>query len=498
MGALGGRASAARIRLILAAASMLAGGAVTAHAAVDLNGPWRILAQTVPFFSPNVTCVVNVVQSGSSISVSGVGCAVPVNLAGTIDPDTGVLSASGASDPLLCPTLIVNATATPTSDAFSGTFNCNGIIPVSGPFSGGLCGNGAMNSGEDCDDGDVLDQDCCSPTCQFDPPSYGCYGDGTVCTADRCDGSGTCVSTPGPANERCERDSNSCTDDICDASGVCTHPILPAGSTCAIDFNVCTDDVCDAGGTCQPVNNTAACDDFNTCTVGDTCAAGACVPGTTFAPVGVRCDADANYCTVDACAVGGVCANVGCSLCCGGLGCTPELESTCTPPTEPSAKLQIKHREQDPSLDRLLWKGGHGGATSTADFGNPLTTTSYELCVYETGAAQLFLGYRAGVAAGGTCAGRPCWKATGSSGYSYRDPEHTPDGLELIRLKSGPAGTAGMLVKGKGSHLGLLRPDIQLTLPLTVQLKGSNGKCWSADFAQGRLTHTRLKAKDGQ
>ncbi len=82
------------------------------------------------------------------------------------------------------------------------------------------CGDGALDAGEECDDGNRADGDCCSASCTFEP----------------------------------------------------------YGSTCAADGNDCTDDVCDGAGLCG-VNNTEPCEDGDLCTDGDICADGACVPG---------------------------------------------------------------------------------------------------------------------------------------------------------------------------------------------------------------------------
>jgi cysteine-rich repeat protein len=466
-----------------------------AVADVDLDGPWRILAVTSPFLSPDVSCIVDVVQAGGALSITGNSCTIAVALTGTINPTTGVFSASGASDPLLCPTLSVSGTASPASDAFTGTFDCNGIIPVAGPFSGGLCGNGVSNSGEECDDGDVQDSDCCSPSCTFDPPSYSCLGDGTICTVNKCDGNGTCVAQPDAAGKRCESDGNSCTDDVCNGSGLCTHTSSPAGSTCFADFEVCTDDVCDGSGTCLAIDNTAPCTDFNTCTVGDTCSGGSCVPGTTFAPAGIRCDADSDLCTLDECDGAGTCANAGCSRCCGGFFCTAVLDTSCAAADPSSSQLQMTHREGSPAKNRLKFKWH--GSTALGDLGDPTSATSYEICLYETEFSPPRLEFQARADAGAMCAGEPCWKPKGSSGFGYKDFDLTPDGLEQMRLKSSPAGAGRIAVKGKGANLGFNRL-VFLDPPLTVQLKASNGKCWGATYTAAKLTQNRLKAKNGQ
>ncbi len=55
-----------------------------------------------------------------------------------------------------------------------------------------VCGDGIVDGSEQCDDGNTLDGDCCSSTCQFDPAGSACT-DGVICTEDACDGAGTCT-----------------------------------------------------------------------------------------------------------------------------------------------------------------------------------------------------------------------------------------------------------------------------------------------------------------
>ena len=93
-------------------------------------------------------------------------------------------------------------------------------IMVSARIALATCGDGIIDLGEACDDGNLLVGDCCSPTCTADPP-----------------------------NSACPDDGNPCSLDVCDGFGVCTHP---------------------TGGQ-------AACDDGDPCTIADTCGDGVCV-----------------------------------------------------------------------------------------------------------------------------------------------------------------------------------------------------------------------------
>ena len=64
------------------------------------------------------------------------------------------------------------------------------------------CGNGVVDPGEQCDDGNTVGNDedgnCCSATCQFEASGTYCTGDALFCTVDVCNGTGTCTSNPIP------------------------------------------------------------------------------------------------------------------------------------------------------------------------------------------------------------------------------------------------------------------------------------------------------------
>jgi cysteine-rich repeat protein len=56
------------------------------------------------------------------------------------------------------------------------------------------CGDGALTAGEDCDDGNAVDDgNCCSATCQYVAAGTACSADGNACTPDVCDGAGVCA-----------------------------------------------------------------------------------------------------------------------------------------------------------------------------------------------------------------------------------------------------------------------------------------------------------------
>jgi hypothetical protein len=102
---------------VVVAAVWLAG---TASAAVDLNGAWTVQYETLPTQSWTI------LQSGSTLSVA-VGSG---SISGTIDPQTGAFQL--ISPPAPCPAGIF-ATATPDSNAFSGTYTETMVSCPGGP-----------------------------------------------------------------------------------------------------------------------------------------------------------------------------------------------------------------------------------------------------------------------------------------------------------------------------------------------------------------------------
>jgi hypothetical protein len=438
-----------------------------AAAAVDLSNLWRVIA--TGFFLPpdGLVCQITIVQSGSSIDLNG-PCDLlgTVSLSGTINPADGTFTASGSSAPF-CPSLSVSGTGAPDSLSFSGSVACTGgPLPVVASLVGSLCGNGNLDPNEQCDAGSANGIGCCDAHCQFVPSGYQqalCRD--TDCSTGKCDGAGQCTVKPRASGTRCQEDGNVCTDDKCNGSGACTH-----------------------------VPNARTCDDGNVCTLSDRCAGGACVGGPP-APAGARCNLDNDLCTEDACDGAGACAAGPCSPCCDQTaGCVPAIEA-CTRPVVPRATLGFTGNTA-PKLRRIQWKWAKGTADKT-DFGDPVHTTDYNFCLYETVNNQTYLFMDAKAPAGGQCGAKSCWSEQ-SGGFKYSDNQETPDGLQSIQLKAGAAGAAGILLRGKGPNLQGLYPSF-VDLPLTAQLKAGNNQCWQAQFATAVVSKNgrTFRAKNG-
>lgn len=88
---------------------------------------------------------------------------------------------------------LVAAGATTVAPPFSAEF-------AIARYSMGACGNGAIEPGEECDDGNTTAGDGCSAICQCDSGGTPNCDDGDLCTTgDTCTG-GSCVGTPTPFN----------------------------------------------------------------------------------------------------------------------------------------------------------------------------------------------------------------------------------------------------------------------------------------------------------
>lgn len=165
---------------------------------------------------------------------------------------------------------------------------------------------------------------------------------------------------------------------------------------------------------------------------------------------------------------------------------TPTPTTTNTPPAPPTcattpevyrtpfiggkAILLLKDNGDD-NKDKLLWKWIKGAATTKAEFGDPVSADGYELCIYDGG----------GLVSSSTIPAGSAWSEK-SSGFKYRDPAGTSEGIQTVLLKEGVDEKAKIIVKARG--LGVDMPDLDmLTSPVTVQLRRAGGSvCWGAMY----------------
>jgi len=175
-----------------------------------------------------------------------------------------------------------------------------------------------------------------------------------------------------------------------------------------------------------------------------------------------------------------------------GLGCAPVALTGCRTAIVPlKVKLLLKD-EPDDLKDQLRWKFVKGAATTSTDLGDPTSDEDYALCMYDASSATGALLMENRIPAGGTCAGKPCWKGlgnpAGSTGYRYLDKERTPHGVQKIVLKPGLDGKTKIVVKGGQDNVFSAAPGAPpLPLPVpahpvVVQMQNRSGVCWQAVY----------------
>lgn len=179
-------------------------------------------------------------------------------------------------------------------------------------------------------------------------------------------------------------------------------------------------------------------------------------------------------------------------------GCPASPSPSCDAPA--SAVLQIRD-SQPPgpsSKDRITWKFTRGPAETQDGFASPDVDTEYVWCAYAGTTPTLIA--EIGVAGGGTCGNKPCWKELGSRGYKFADSSASQDGAIAVLLRGDPIAPRTRLKwKARGSSLPV--PSLPLSQAGNVSVRvhnSANGNCWGADFPPSTATRndsTTFKAK---
>jgi cysteine-rich repeat protein len=175
------------------------------------------------------------------------------------------------------------------------------VLKLSGASGGDFpCGNGQVDDGEQCDDGNQVPGDGCRADCTREA-----CGDGILDPAEGCDDGNTldgdcCSSACAPRAEgaSCD-DGDPCTDGDRCTDGACGGVPLVCTPPGACQFATCER----AGCVNRPLADGISCDDGEPCTVADVCRGGGCVGGRPTV-----CD-DGDPCTEDLCVPGTGCSN---------------------------------------------------------------------------------------------------------------------------------------------------------------------------------------------
>ena len=164
--------------------------------------------------------------------------------------------------------------------------------------------------------------------------------------------------------------------------------------------------------------------------------------------------------------------------------CSPSPVAGCQASVSQKGKLSIGDGTPD-TKDKIGWKWAASVGTTRPDFGDPINTTGFVLCVYDAGVKWL----EGKLPAGGTCATKACWQDK-TTVIKYGDKDLTPEGIQKAVMKPGPALKGKIGVKGKGALLQM--STLPVTGPLVVQLirDDVSSPCWET-------THTTLTVNDG-
>jgi cysteine-rich repeat protein len=179
------------------------------------------------------------------------------------------------------------ADGTPCTDASGAAGLCR-----SGTCAGLFCGNGTVETGEECDDGNTVSGDGCDNDCTWTCETAAECDDGLACNGAEVCGSGTHRCGPGttaPDGTACDRDGNPATRDICLAA-TCSASFCGDGWTDALPGEECDDANTVSGDGCEPTclwtcAASGACDDDDACSGTETCDPGThtCRAGTPLA-----------------------------------------------------------------------------------------------------------------------------------------------------------------------------------------------------------------------
>jgi uncharacterized delta-60 repeat protein len=162
------------------------------------------------------------------------------------------------------------------------------------------------------------------------------------------------------------------------------------------------------------------------------------------------------------------------------LGEICEVMPSCKGAAPKKATLQLADDAND-AKDRLQWSYRNGDATTGAELGDPRVDDRYFVCLFDESGMTPQVLTDIIIPAGGTCDGKPCWRALATTGFKYQSKDGAAQGIGSLVLKSGAAGKTSITLKGRGAGL----PTVALPpgLPLRLQLQATTGACWESTFS---------------
>ena len=208
-----------------------------------------------------------------------------------------------------------------------------------------------------------------------------------------------------------------------------------------------------------------------------------CANNCTFENAGHFCGAT-DACHLKECNALGVCeplppADCGaCYECDPVAGCLADIRTDCKVGGN-GARVRVTRRAGSTSFD-WQWREGTRPETTLADFGNPTTSTGYELCVFTRDLVPSgFPRVAAELARGQACGQTPCWHAQ-SSGFRYRDSTGSAGGILRTLLRATSDRRSTLKVVGRG--VTLFPPLADEVIVQMSTSDASPSRCWSTTF----------------
>jgi hypothetical protein len=166
-----------------------------------------------------------------------------------------------------------------------------------------------------------------------------------------------------------------------------------------------------------------------------------------------------------------------------------------------AGKGSLSVKEAKPGKEKLKLKmSSFNLETTQADFGTPgLVGARYDLCLY-SGTGQLVTNLivdRVGDLCGPKQ--KPCWKAKGTRGYSFKDKSAESSGVKKIKTKDGKGKlqlqAGNKAAKGQTSMPTGIVAELQGSSQVTAQVNVLGSSCFSATLPVRKASPTQIKAK---
>lgn len=169
--------------------------------------------------------------------------------------------------------------------------------------------------------------------------------------------------------------------------------------------------------------------------------------------------------------------------------CDPSPRAVCDAATK--ASLQLKAHPRDDAQDRLKlkWQG-----VAAPLLGDPATTTTYALCLYDRVASVPVHVATLRIAPGSG------WQAPAPTTLRYLDRTLASDGARTLGIDVAAGGVvrAALVARGLRVPMPVGRADagfFAMEPGVVAQLVNDAGACWGAEFTAAKSTATRLSAR---